>query len=105
MVVAAWSSMPVAVLGATTGMIGLASASAQSTINALYSSDSETRHRILTELNAAFNAQPTQKFDTQTADWILPALNQCKTDEDSNVVALANEIIEYIGNNMISAPQ
>jgi len=34
--------------------------------------------------------------DVQTAEWILPAVDQCKTDIDPKVVALAEELACYV---------
>ncbi len=99
-VVAARILLPIAAMG----LVGLASAGANATISALYSGDSETRLTILTQLKQSFETQPSQNFDPQTADWILPALEQCLTDVDPNVVALADEMIVYININKSSTP-
>ncbi len=99
-VVAARILLPIAALG----LVGLASAGAKATISALYSGDSEMRLTVLTQLKQSFDTQPSQKFDPQTADWILPAIEQCLTDVDPNVVALADELIVVININK-SSPQ
>ena len=91
-VVAARILLPIAAMG----LAGLASAGANATISALYSGDSEMRLTVLTQLKQSFDTHPSQKFDPQTADWILPAIEQCLTDVDPNVVALADELIVYV---------
>ncbi len=78
------------------GMLGMASAGAHATTSALYSGDSVTRLTILTHLKQTFDAQPTLTFDVPTAAWILPAVEQCKTDIDPEVVALAEELASDI---------
>jgi hypothetical protein len=83
---------PIAATGMAMGMIGLASASAHATTNALYSGDSATRLTVLTQLKQAFDADPAMTYDVQTAAWILPAIEQCKTDGNLEVVALAEEL-------------
>lgn len=100
MVVAARILFPIAAIG----LVGLASAGANATTSALYSGDSETRLTVLTQLKQSFDTQPSQQFDQQTADWILPAIEQCLTDVDPNVVALADEMIVYININKSSTP-
>ena len=88
------------------GMIGLglASTSANATTTALASGDSEMRRTVLTQLKQSFGSQPPQTFDETTANWILPDLKQCQTDRDSEVVALANELVEFINANTIPPP-
>jgi hypothetical protein len=46
----------------------------------------------LTQLKQAFDADPAMTYDVQTAAWILPAIEQCKTDGNLEVVALAEEL-------------
>lgn len=87
------------------GMIGLVSTSANATTTALASGDSEMRRTVLTQLKQSFDSQPPQTFDETTANWILPDLKQCQTDRDSEVVALANELVEFINANTIPPPQ
>lgn len=76
--------------------IGMASASAQATTNALYSGDSATRLTVLTQIRQTFDAQPTVTLDHQTSAWILPAIEQCKKDVDPAVVSLAEELAIYV---------
>ena len=96
---------PIAATGMTMGLVGLSSASANATTSALYSGDSEMRLTVLTQLKQSFDTQPTQTFDTTTANWILPAIKQCQTDADPEVVILADELIEFINANTLSPPQ
>ena len=96
---------PIAVTGMTFGMVGLASSSANSTTSALYSGDSAMRLTVLTQLKQSFDSQPPQTFDATAANWILPAIKQCQTDTDPEVVALADELIEFINANTLPLPQ
>lgn len=94
--IAARLLLPIAAVSLTTGLLGMASASAQATVDALYSGDSGTRLEVLTQLKQSFESHPPQSFDAATAGWILPAIEQCLTDCDPDVVALAEELIEFI---------
>jgi len=62
------------------------------TTNVLYSGDSTTRLTVLTQIRQEVDAQPTITFDQQTSAWILPAIEQCKKDMDSEVGSLAEEL-------------
>lgn len=88
--------LPVAATGMTMGMVGLASASAHATTSALYPGDSATRLAVLTQLQQTIESQPTMTFDDQATAWLLPAVEQCKTDEDPEVVLLAEELAKSI---------
>lgn len=96
---------PIAVTGMTFGLVGMASASANATTNALYSGDSEMRLAVLMQLKQSSVTQPPQSFDATVANWILPALKQCQTDPDPEVVALADELVEFITANTLPPPQ
>lgn len=96
---------PIAATGMTMGLVGLSSASANATTSALYSGDSEMRLTVLTQVKQAFDSQPAQTFDAQTAAWILPAIEQCKTDGDPEVVALAEELTSYVNDKEEAPPQ
>ena len=78
------------------GLAGLVSAGVNATANALYTGDSETRLTVLTQLKQSFDAQAPQPIDPQLAAWILPAIEQCRTDSDPEVVALAGELADHI---------
>jgi hypothetical protein len=97
--------LPIAATGMTMGMLGMASASAHATTNALYSGDSATRLTVLTQLQQTFDAQPTKTFDQQTSAWILPAIEQCKKDSDLEVVSLAEKLATYVKDNTQPAPR
>jgi hypothetical protein len=90
---------------AAVGFIGMASASAHATTDALYAGDSVTRLTVLTQLKQTFDAQPTLTFDDQTSAWILPAIEQCKTDADPDVVSLAEELVSDIKDKTMQPPQ
>jgi hypothetical protein len=90
---------------AAMGMLGMASASAHATTIALYSGDSATRLTVLTQLQQTFDAQPTMTFDQQTSAWMLPAIEQCKTDLDPEVVSLAEKLATCIKDNTQPEPQ
>jgi hypothetical protein len=92
------------VTGMMMGMIGMASASTLATTNGLYYGDSATRLTVLTQLKHAFDEQPTMTFDVPTAEWILPAVDHCKTDIDLEVVALAEELASYINERTTHPP-
>ena len=87
---------PIAATGMTMGLVGLSSASANATTSALYSGDSAMRLSVLTQIKAQFDSEPTQSFDPQTAAWIVPAIAQCKTDEDPDVVSLAEDLVGFV---------
>jgi hypothetical protein len=91
--------------GMLMAMIGMASASAQATTNALYSGDSATRLTVLTQLQQTFDTQPTMTFDHQTSAWILPAIEQCRKDVDPEVVSLADELAIYVKDKTQPPPQ
>ncbi|MDX1964603.1 MAG: hypothetical protein SFX18_15740 [Pirellulales bacterium] len=97
--------LPIAATGMTMGMIGMAFVGSHATTNALYSGDSATRLTVLTQLQQTFDAQPTVTFDHQTSEWILPAIEQCRTDADPEVVSLAEKLATYIKDNTQPAPQ
>lgn len=78
------------------GLIGVASAGAQATLNALYSGDSEARLIVLTQLKQTFDQQTSTPLDESTAVWILPAIEHCKSDADPSVIALAEELLSDI---------
>jgi hypothetical protein len=95
---------PIAATGVAMGMIGMASAGAHATTVALYSGDSATRLTVLTQLQQTFDAQPAMTFDHQASAWILPAIEECKTDRDPEVVALAGKLFTYIKSKTQPAP-
>ena len=103
--IAARLLLPIAATGMTMGMVGMASASASATTNALYTGDSATRLALLTQLQETLDAQPTMTFDDQTSAWILPAIEQCKTDDDPEVVSLAEELATNIKDRTLPPPQ
>lgn len=89
--------LPITAMGAHMGtLVGMASASANATTSALYSGDSAMRLSVLTQIKAQFDSEPTQSFDPQTAAWIVPAIAQCKTDEDPDVVSLAEDLVSFV---------
>jgi len=87
---------PLAITGMAMGMLGMAWSSAQASISALYSGDSTTRLAVLNELKVACDSQPAMTFDAPTAAWLLPAIEQCQTDADPEVVAIAVQLASYI---------
>lgn len=96
-VVAARAFLPMAAAGMTMGLVGLASSSATATMNALHTGDSEPRKAALTGLKQSFTS--AGPIDPQLAALILPALDQCMTDEDPEVVALAKEVKIIVQDN------
>ena len=80
-------------------LAGVVSADLNATTNALYNGDSKTRLTVLTQINQSFGAQTPQAIDPQSAAWILPAIEECRTDEDPEVVALAEKLSDYITDN------
>jgi hypothetical protein len=97
--------LPIAATGMTMGMLGMASAGAHAATNALYSGDSPTRLAVLAQLKQSIDAQPTITFDVQTSAWILPAIEQCKTDGDPEVVTLAELLASDIKDKTTQPPQ
>ena len=88
-----------------TGLAGMVSVGVNATANALYTGDSETRLTVLTQLKQSFDAQAPQPIDSQLAAWILPAIEQCRTDSDPDVVALAGKLADHIKDNTSPPPQ
>jgi hypothetical protein len=87
------------------GLLGIAAAGANATTNALYFGDSATRLAALTQLKQSFEAEPTPTIDAQTAAWILPAIEQCKTDGDAEVVAMAEQLATDIRAKATDLPE
>jgi hypothetical protein len=54
---------------------------------------------VLTQLKQSFDAQTPQLIDPQLSAWILPAIEQCKTDSDPAVVDAATELAVHIAEN------
>lgn len=96
---------PVAATGMMLGVVGMASAQAHATTNALYAGDSEMRLTVLRQLKGSLESQPSQTLDAAAANWILPALEQCQSDADPEVVALADELIDYVKENTVPSLQ
>lgn len=88
--------LPIAGAGLTMGLVGVASAGAMATTNALYLGDSATRLTVLAQLKESFNSEPEHQYDLATVNWILPALRQCQSDSDPQVANLAVELIDYV---------
>ena len=76
--------------------LGALTTMSQATTNALYTGDSATRLQVLTQLEAAFNGEQFQQIDPAVADWFKPAFESCRTDQDANVVAAADRLIELL---------
>ena len=95
----------VRLLVAFAGLAGMVSAGVNATANALYTGDSETRLTVLTQLKQSFDAQAPEPIDPQLATWILPAIEQCRTDTDPEVVALAGQLADHINDNTSPQPQ
>jgi hypothetical protein len=96
---------PLAFPLAAMGIVGIVSASAQATTNALYSGDSATRLTVLTQLQQTIDAEPSMTFDNQVSAWILPAIEQCKADLDPEVVSLAEQLATNIKARTLPPPQ
>jgi hypothetical protein len=84
--------LPMAAAGITVGMVGVTSAATHAVTNSLCCGDSATRLDVLTRLKQAFDTEPAMLLDCAASAWILPALEQCKTDPDPKVVSLAEEL-------------
>lgn len=97
--------LPIATTSFTIGMAGLVSASANATINGLYSGDSEMRLAVLNQMKESFVTQQQQSIDPQMVTWILPAIESCKTDRNPKVVELASEVAHYLQNNTLPQPK
>ena len=87
------------------GFVGVASVGVKAIPNALYTGDSETRLTVLTQLKQSFDVQAPQPIDPQLAAWILPAIEQCRTDSDPEVVALAEKLADHIHTYTSPPPQ
>jgi hypothetical protein len=84
--------LPMVAAGITVGMVGVTSAATHAVTTSLCCGDSATRLDVLTRLKQAFDAEPAMVLDCAASAWILPALEQCKTDPDPKVVSLAEEL-------------
>lgn len=87
------------------GLAGLASATANATVNSLYAGDSETRLAVLNQFRKSVETAAPSSIDPQMAAWILPAIEQCQTDSDPAVVAAATKLALYIAENTSPASQ
>ena len=85
-------------------LVGVVSAHVNATTNDLYNGDSETRITVLTQIEQSFGLQAPQPIEPQSAAWILPAIEQCRTDSDPEVVALAGKLADYINDNTSLPP-
>ena len=81
------------------GLAGLASTALNTTVNSLYTGDSETRLAVLHKLQGSFENSAPASIDPQMAAWILPAIEQCQADPDPAVVNAATELAAYITTN------
>jgi len=97
--VAVATLLPLAATGLTMGLAGMAAASVNATTQTLYTGDSASRLTVLTYLKQSFETQAPQPIDPQLSAWILPAIEQCKTDADPVVVDFATELADYITDN------
>lgn len=86
---------PIAESGFSYGLIGLTHAAATDT---LYSGDVQSRLTMLKQMKQALDAPPGQPFDAQSTAWIHPAIEHCRKDANSEIAALAAEIITTIEN-------
>lgn len=87
---------PVASVGFSVGLAGLASAGMTSVLHTLHAGDSATRLTTLQQLEQVFVANPSQPVDPQLAEMLLPALRQCQEDPDRQVSLLAGQLIDRI---------
>ena len=85
-------------------LVGVVSAHVNATTNDLYNGDSETRITVLKQIEQSFGLQAPQPIEPQSAAWILPAIEQCRTDSDPEVVALAGKLADYINDNTSLPP-
>jgi hypothetical protein len=83
--------LPMVAAGVTVGMVGVTAAT-HAVTTSLCCGDSATRLDVLTRLKQTFDAEPAMVLDCAASAWILPALEQCKTDPDPKVVSLAEEL-------------
>lgn len=94
-IVAARLLLPIAETGVTLGSV-MANAYFAATIDTLYSGDSAARKTVLAQLKHSLDTESGQSLDKEAVAWMLPAIEQCQTDPDAEVVALANELAELI---------
>ncbi len=97
--------LPIAATGMTMGMIGMAFCWGTCHDQCLVFRGLATRLTVLTQLQQTFDAQPTMTFDEQTSAWILPAIEQCKTDVDPEVISLAEKLATYVKDNTQQSPK
>lgn len=97
--VAVLTLVPLAVTGLTMGLAGMAAASVNATAQTLYTGDSASRLTVLNYLKQSFETQAPQPIDPQLSAWILPAIEQCKTDADPVVVDFAAALANHITDN------
>ena len=102
-IVAARFVVPIAAAGMVIGLAGLASASITEIVNVLHTGTSQARFEALTQLKNHWVDQPQAKIHPQLAEWLLPALRRCETDDDLRVVVLAAEVIGLVENSQEAA--
>lgn len=89
---------------AVTALAVVVSVDMDAITNALHYGDSKTRRFALTQINQSFGSQTSQPIDQMSAAWILPAIEQCHTDPDPEVVALADKLAAFIRDNTSLTP-
>lgn len=97
--------LPMVAAGMTVGMVGMAGAATHAVTNALCCGDSATRLDVLNRLKLALETEPGMALDGKAALWILPALEQCKTDLDPRVVSLAGELTILVNGKTPTSPE
>lgn len=88
--------VPVAAIGLSVGIVGLASMGTAELMTALHSGNSERRLEMLIYLRSSLDHSSAWQANPGAADWIRPGVEACTNDSDSKVVAVANEILELL---------
>lgn len=90
--------------GMAVGTMGLVMMGAYEFPNQLANGDSEMRLELLRQLKQQFDTQPALSMDSQAAEWLLPAIEQCKIDGNPEVVWLADDVAAYISERTLPGP-
>jgi hypothetical protein len=82
---------------AAAGFAGLAVSSSQLSLHILYAGDSTQRREVLSALQHSLIGNQGSVPDPAAATWLRPALEQCATDPDPEVAAMARELLDALG--------
>ena len=101
---AAAVAVPIMATGVTMAVGSAAAAGATMTVVALYQGDSEQRLDVLIALQEWFDQSADQEITPEAVEYWEPALRQCLTDLDPEVVRRAEELLEQLEGKSTQEP-